>query len=380
MNNASDNEIEETESIASSEEELKKLSVKEEDKFRLFERLEKHPCLWDSSKVDYKNKAAKTTALQTLAKEFDTTTNNLKSLLHGVRSSLSREMKKEKEGKPVKWKFYKTMAYMKTEITRSMKAKEEKEWADDENEQLIEFYSDNEILWNHTISSYKDRGLKDIAFQKLDELLPRKSQDDIKKQWNILKTIYYRESKREEGSKVSGAGTDSTYTSPWKYIKLMAFLTGYDKIDPPTTTMEDVLPYQRPAKKIKGEKANNLINIEETKLELYKEVINCLRTPLQPKPTESTIPTTTANDEISLFLKSLESSLRRLTGRQLAIARKRINDVMFEVDMDAFNAPPTANPCSTAASTISHLTDFQASFPVHNASMPFSPNTLNWTV
>ena len=45
--------------------------------------------------------------------------------------------------------------------------------------------------------------------QKLRKVLRSKSQEDIKKQWNILKTISYRESKRKEGSRVSGAGTDS---------------------------------------------------------------------------------------------------------------------------------------------------------------------------
>lgn len=194
----------------------------------------------------------------------------------------------------------------------------------------------------------------------------------------MLKTVFYRESKREEGSKVSGAGTDSTYTSQWKFFKIMTFLKGFDKLDPPTTTMEDVPPYQRHAKKIKGEKASNFINIDETRLELYKEVIKCMCAPSQP--VESATPST-AHDEISLFLKSLESTLRRCSGRQLAYARKRINDVMFKLDMDAYNVPPTASPsCGSVASTVPHLANLQPSYSRRNASMPFSPNALDWTM
>ena len=45
------------------------------------------------------------------------------------------------------------------------KAKEENEWSDKENEILIQFYKENEALWNHKLSSYKDRNLKQYNYQ-----------------------------------------------------------------------------------------------------------------------------------------------------------------------------------------------------------------------
>ena len=344
-------------------------ALKEEDKYRILQCLEHYPCLWDSSKPEYKSKAVKTTALKTLANNFNLTIDGVKKLIHSIRSSLVREMKREQEGQTTKWKFYDTVSYMKADVLRGIKVKEEKEWTDGESEQLVEFYKENENLWNHRLPSYRDRGLRNVALQKLGELLRSKSQDDIKKQWNMLKTIFYRESKKEEGSRVSGAGTDSTYTSQWKFFQMMTFLKGFDQADCPTTTMEEVVtvPHERrPKKKIKSDMASS---VEVTKLELYKEVIKCLRTPSVPVVEPSTQAT---NDEISLFVKSVESTLRRLPGRQLAIARKRINDILFDIDMESYNTvSTTAPPCGSIASP-----HHNAAYPMQHASLPFNPPSL----
>ena len=63
----------------------------------------------------------------------------------------------------------------------------------------------------HSLSSYKDRNLKELSYTKLSELLPGRSHDDIKSRWNVLKPIFGI--KKEEDSKVSGTGTDAVYTS-----------------------------------------------------------------------------------------------------------------------------------------------------------------------
>ena len=67
---------------------------------------------------------------------------------------------------------------MKEDVLRSLKAKEESEWTENETEQLIEYYKQNDILWNHSLSSYKDRNLKELSYTKLSELLPGRSHDD----------------------------------------------------------------------------------------------------------------------------------------------------------------------------------------------------------
>ena len=52
--------------------------------------------------------------------------------------------------------------------------------------------------------------------------------------------------------------------------------------------------------------------------------------------TQMTLNSQKENDEVALFPKSLESTLKTLSGRQLALARKKINDVMFEVEMEGY--------------------------------------------
>ena len=64
---------------------------------------------------------------------------------------------------------------MKDDVVRSLKAKEETEWTEEETEQLIEFYKQNDQLWNHHLTSYRDRNLRDLNFKKLCEILPNRS-------------------------------------------------------------------------------------------------------------------------------------------------------------------------------------------------------------
>ena len=65
-----------------------------------------------------------------------------------------------------------------------------------------------------------------------------------------------------------------------------------------------------------------------------------------------------------------------MSGRQLALARKRINDVMFEVEMEAFAQQVTPFTASTSAA--SH-TDLQGSYSTGQDASPFSANQYNWS-
>ena len=79
---------------------------------------------------------------------------------------------------------------MKEDVIRGIKAKEQKEWSDDEIEKLIEFYKVNEQLLNHKLVSYKDRNLKELNYARLMELLPGLNQEEVKKEWAMLRTIF----------------------------------------------------------------------------------------------------------------------------------------------------------------------------------------------
>ncbi|CAB3994470.1 Hypothetical predicted protein [Paramuricea clavata] len=212
------------------------------------------------------------------------------------------------------------LSYMKAEILQAAKAKEEKEWNDEENEIIIQFFKENEAMWNHNIPSYKDRNLREYNYQNLSEMLPSRSHDEIKKQWHVLKAIFSRELKREEGSKVSGRGTDSVYNLQWKLFNEMMFVKGSDNVDPSITSMTDPFSAIQPSKRLKAEKAREM---EEMKISFYREAITCLKAPLPSLSVEHC--SKAANDEISLYVKSVEGTLRKFSPRQLVFAKKRIN-------------------------------------------------------
>jgi hypothetical protein len=119
--------------------------------------------------------------------------------------------------------------------------------------------------------------------------------------------------------------------------------------------------------------------MEEVKLELFKVAIKCLQAPLpinEHAAGRSTISDAAVDDEIGLFVRSIESTLRRMSGRQLALARKRINDVMFEVEMEAYNVQST--PFNTGISS-AHQTDLQQnSYSSQASSLPFNSSPFNW--
>ncbi|CAH3013929.1 unnamed protein product, partial [Porites evermanni] len=206
------------------------------------------------------------------------------------------------------------------------------EWTEEEREQLIEFYKQNDQLWNHHLTSYRDRNLRDLNFKKLCEILPNRSQDDVKKQWSSLKTIFYRELKREEDTKVRS-----------------------DDVDPAVTTLAtaDEKENERPAKKTKADKSREM---DEIKLDFFKEAVKCLQSPAAASQEN--------NDSVSLFVKSLESQLRRFSGRQLAIAKKRINDVIFDLEMECYVPQGTLAPTSTCSSLSTGLNAFNPQAPV----------------
>ena len=155
--------------------------LSESQKCSLYKDLEGYRSLWDTSYVPLKNKhqnkLQKEKGLEELSQKHNLSPGYLKRQIHAARTSLAREIKKQSDDQKSKWKFFDTLNYMKEDVLRSLKAKEESEWTENETEQLIEYYKQNDILWNHSLSSYKDRNLKELSYTKLSELLPGRSHE-----------------------------------------------------------------------------------------------------------------------------------------------------------------------------------------------------------
>ena len=138
-------EVVEVENVETQDCEFISEKMSEVQKKDLCKELEKHPCLWETCGPEYKNKPRRSRALDELCQKFNISPSCLKKQLHSLRTSLTREVKKETtEGQQSRWKFYTALSYMKDDVVRSLKAKEETEWTEEETEQLIEFYKQND--------------------------------------------------------------------------------------------------------------------------------------------------------------------------------------------------------------------------------------------
>ena len=73
-------------------------------------------------------------------------------------------MKKSANGNESKWKFYKDFDFLVGSLTKKKNKVESVEI-----EQLIDFYRENESLWNHHLKECRDRNLREAKLRELME-------------------------------------------------------------------------------------------------------------------------------------------------------------------------------------------------------------------
>ena len=151
---------------------------------------------------------------------------------------MTREVKKKQEhaGYVSNWKFYEHMHFLEEEIIKSSQP-EKNSWTEDETVSLIEFHRENACLWNHCSAGYRNGNAKNLAMEKLKDVLKRFTEEEIKAHWHAVKTAFDREEKREKGSKKSGAGMTEVYSSDWKYCKRLMFVKDCSEVDNSTSTL-----------------------------------------------------------------------------------------------------------------------------------------------
>lgn len=71
----------------------------DEQKRKFIKDLKQHPALWSTTSVEYKNKSMKLKASEELTRKYDIDVVCMKSIIHGLRGSLTREIRKAKEDK-----------------------------------------------------------------------------------------------------------------------------------------------------------------------------------------------------------------------------------------------------------------------------------------
>ena len=142
--------------------------MSDKEKKLFIEALQGYPCLWNTSLAVYKDKLKKIEASKAMSTRLKLSIEEMKKLMHSLRISMVREVKRVLENKDYvsKWKFFKSMEFLKNEIINSLQSKEDNEWTDDEVGTLVEFYKESEFLWNHHLNEYRDREKKGSGNEK----------------------------------------------------------------------------------------------------------------------------------------------------------------------------------------------------------------------
>ena len=125
--------------------------------------------------------------------------------------------------------------------------KGDKEWQDDEIDTLIELWGKYECLFNSKHHLYMNKNERAKAMDKIIEALKKDNIEattkQIQEKLTKLRNYYGAERRKEESSKVSGKGTDSVYTSSWRFYESLHFLKDNLTPRPSTNNIDEGIEY-----------------------------------------------------------------------------------------------------------------------------------------
>ena len=312
-----------------------KQKLSDEEKSKLINFYKDNRALW-SSEVNFRNKEEKSVVKEDLIELFDGkfTEAFLDKNVHALRSAFNRESKKYKEKEPKnKWKFFEQLSFLTEEIE---KVEKKGTFDFEEKEMLINFFNSKPALWNHHLTEYRDRNLRDSLLEKLVEQFDEKfSKEDIKREWHNLQTTYKREKAREDGSKVSGSGSCEVYISSWELFSEMEFLDVTGDVDTCYTSLDSEACAQPPKKIRKQSRTTE----NEAKVELWRSLAASL------KPQQKAAKENTENNELSeragLFGKVVADSLLQYDPKEWSFLKKKVMDVFYDFEQQKLAGHPS---------------------------------------
>ena len=342
----------------------KRLSDEEKKTLLLFYK--ENPPLWDGTNPYHKNKEMREKLKLKLAELFDDlySVEHLDKAFHSLRASLLRELKKQNEHAesqesdvPIKkWKFMDEMDFLVQEINRE---KKKTSFNENEMEEIIDFYRDNPALWNHLVTEYRDRTLREALMSKLrDQLDGKFSIEEIKAAWHNTLTHYKKEKVRKEASRTkSGSGLGELYISQWEFYNSMEFVDVTCSMDETVDTLDNEEPQESadppappPKKKTKGENEKEKAEKQVAKIELWKALANSLSNQsrqqnnhsIQQKTAEPSSSSQQNNLEIraNLFGKLVADNLLQCDVSDWTYLKKKIMDLFFEYEQQKITLPP----------------------------------------
>ncbi|XP_013196890.1 uncharacterized protein LOC106139924 [Amyelois transitella] len=227
------------------------------------------------------------------------------------------------------------------------------EWSKEKTLKLIELLQVNASLWNPSLcDTRRDKQKRKEELRAISELLGI-PMPDINKKIQHLRTQYNRESAREARAFVEDP--NDRYISNWYAFEYLHFMKDSNK------------PYRIIQSELQQEVNGSVTSPSENSTGDWK-LVN-LSPPHKVARTDSTTngkqevvypSVSRSRDEFSVFGEYVANELRSLKGeKNLLVAKKRIQDVIFEVKMGIM--------CETKSEQNGACTVFTHANPPHNS-------------
>ncbi|KAL2102136.1 hypothetical protein ACEWY4_001304 [Coilia grayii] len=125
------------------------------------------------------------------------------------------------------------------------------QWTEEMERLLITFYMEHQCLWNVKAKSYKNRDQRKKALEELCQQLTNEHQivneQDVKKKFKNLRTVFAREHSAVVDSSRSGSGATEVYLPKWKYYTSLLFLRDSCSVDESADNLDVQEPESTPA-------------------------------------------------------------------------------------------------------------------------------------
>ncbi|XP_043279285.1 uncharacterized protein [Venturia canescens] len=260
------------------------------------------------------------------------------------------------------------------------------EWDQETCIKLIGEYRNREVLWNPRNLFHYNKIRKEDAWREVSEKFGNDI-NEVKKKIESLKGSYRREKTRMKKSVGTGKGRNEVYMSKWFGFEHLHFLEDKDEV---RKTLSNVPTPFNEEEDSSNESRNETFR-EETEIgqnQYFEEVLDehtlgnenemsdkedkkefkspkklaIKRKKNEEDPRiakafgyleEATVAAKQKKDQYSLFGEYIADKLRTFDARSRAVAQHRISNVVFELEMNAFQHPETPL--------------VQSSFPIHSS-------------
>lgn len=251
------------------------------------------------------------------------------------------------------------------------------EWDQEKCLKLITEYKNLGLLWNPRDRTYYNKLKKENAWKILAEKIEC-SIEEVKKKIESLKGSYRREKTRVKRSRGKGKDRQEIYESRWFAYHHMHFLNEKNfrtvsddeesgvndglcdskdfEVDEEIigSQAEEGIDGIRRKKKVKSSKRRSLkrkkIEVDSRTMDGYEHLQEVTTTSNQGK------------DQCSLFGDYIAEKLRKLDNCRCAVAQYRISNVLFELEMDAYQ-----NIDSVAHTSRNHTDSIDTAFYPHTS-------------